>query len=623
MYHHKKIGVFISHIFGEYQRKVSQGIVDKAKEYGYIVEIFTSMDGENLGEYAIGEENICTIPNFSNLAGVIFASETYLNLSLRQRITDTLISSCTCPVVEITSVPSDFPSIAMDNNSPFKELTKHLIEMHHAKRICYLGNKRDSFFSDQRENYICSTMSDYHLTPDSHDIYHADTALSDITAAYHFFMETGKPDAILCYNDEMALLLMSVLEQNGLSVPNDILITGCDASEEGQYLTPALTSVTFPVYELGCQALEKVITLTNHIDDTTHDLVTASFFPGCSCGCSKDTPLKSSISFQQSLTRRISSLERSMFFSMKMLASFQGVTKLDSAMNLLEGYMEQIPHCKEFYLCLYSDWDTPNESCFTDTTMNSSYSSTDDVLLKFAVRNGKRLPECSFKYSSLLPEYLIVDSVSSYLFTPLFFGRKVFGYIALSFDSNQINYPFHLVHWFLNISQLLQRISSSKQTLLISEQFEDAYYVDSLTGLWNQNGFEKQQKTMYSKLSKEDQVSLFAFQINDLHHIFTTFGPDEYDFSLQILSQALNSTKEDTDICAHFHDSICYVLSLNKKDTDDYLTHVLNYLTHYNNLSKKPYQISVSTNVVTVPVQNGTTTVSFDDLLRTVTSVFS
>lgn len=43
MYRSKKIGVFISHIFGAYQQGVCQGIVDRALEYGYTAEIFSDI----------------------------------------------------------------------------------------------------------------------------------------------------------------------------------------------------------------------------------------------------------------------------------------------------------------------------------------------------------------------------------------------------------------------------------------------------------------------------------------------------------------------------------------------------------------------------------------------------
>ena len=40
-------------------------------------------------------------------------------------------------------------------------------------------------------------------------------------------------------------------------IPEDLAITGCDHSEEGQNLTPSLTTVSFPVYELGEASVEK------------------------------------------------------------------------------------------------------------------------------------------------------------------------------------------------------------------------------------------------------------------------------------------------------------------------------------------------------------------------------
>lgn len=102
MYQAKKIGIFISHIFGEFQRSLCQGIIDKAAEFGYIVEIFSSTDGEDVGSYSLGESSILRIPNYDEFSGVCFASDTYLLTSLKERIAQTLAEKCTCPIIEIT-----------------------------------------------------------------------------------------------------------------------------------------------------------------------------------------------------------------------------------------------------------------------------------------------------------------------------------------------------------------------------------------------------------------------------------------------------------------------------------------------------------------------------------------
>ena len=50
----KKIALFISHIYGDYQRNLTQGIIDKALEYGYQTEVYTTNDGEDLSCWDLG-----------------------------------------------------------------------------------------------------------------------------------------------------------------------------------------------------------------------------------------------------------------------------------------------------------------------------------------------------------------------------------------------------------------------------------------------------------------------------------------------------------------------------------------------------------------------------------------
>ena len=123
MYHSKKIGVFISHIMGYYQKNVCQGIIDTALEYGYTAEIFTSLDGENLGEYGIGEKSILNVPNYADYSGIIFASDTYPLKELRAHILATLREKCICPIVEIGVTAPSFPAVSLENNRTAGELT--------------------------------------------------------------------------------------------------------------------------------------------------------------------------------------------------------------------------------------------------------------------------------------------------------------------------------------------------------------------------------------------------------------------------------------------------------------------------------------------------------------------
>ena len=164
MYHAKKIGVFISHIFGAYQQGVCQGIIDRAVEYGYTAEIFTSLDGEIPGSYALGEESILHIPNYGSFDGIIFASDTYISQELRRKILMRL-KTLSCPIVEITVKDAHFPAISLENNSTTGDLTAHFLTAHRASRVCYLGCSTEAYISDMRESYYRDALKKQGKTP--------------------------------------------------------------------------------------------------------------------------------------------------------------------------------------------------------------------------------------------------------------------------------------------------------------------------------------------------------------------------------------------------------------------------------------------------------------------------
>ncbi len=383
MYHNKKIGIFISHIMGFYQKNVCQGIIDKALEYGYTAEIFASMDGENLGDYSLGEESILTLPNFDDLSGVIFASETYPNEQLKDQIYSLLKEKCHCPIIEIAVYKQQFPSVSLENNHPFFDITEHLITEHHYKNICYFGCADESFFSDAREKFYRDALKKHGIAPHAHSIYTGTYTAQSAAEALRFFEENEtKPDAVVCYNDKLALLLMTAAISAGYHIPEDLAITGCDHSEEGQNLTPSLTTVSFPVYELGEASVEKLMKLIHEENVPAITVVHAQMVLENSCGCSltKETP---AIYFEQKLTSQIASLESSILSSMKMSAEFQNIADIDEAMDLLENYVHSIPNCSEFYLCLYANWDSVSQHILELTENEMDFEpSQDEIILK-------------------------------------------------------------------------------------------------------------------------------------------------------------------------------------------------------------------------------------------------
>lgn len=595
MYHAKKIGVFISHIFGSYQQGVCQGIVDHALEYGYTAEIFTSLDGENLGSYALGEESILHIPNYDSFDGIIFASDTYISQDLRQKILDRL-KTLSCPIVEIAAKGAHFPSVFLENNSMTETLTSHFLTVHRADRVCYLGCAEESYPSNLRETYYRNALQKQGITPGKNDIYHCRYENGDVTTALDFFCQTGTPGAVVCYNDRLALMFLAAALAAGYRVPEDIAITGCDDTPDGQSISPMLTTVSFPVYELGACAIESLLSQIRNGSPAAVSCPAAEPLIRNSCGCSHGSNANS-IFFTQKLSARITALENSILGSMNMSSSLQHVTDLDSGIRLLAEFVPQLEHCREFYLCLYADWDSVSSHILALTNQEEAVSDTDTILLKFACKNGKQLPECSFLKKNLLPDYLYHDSDCAYVYVPLYFESKKFGYIALAYKDNRIDHQFRLVQWQMNINQMLQSICEAKRTGMLVSRLEDIYMKDSLTGLYNKHGYDRlEEPLLHRAISENLSLTAFLIDMDGLKIINDTYGHSEGDFAIQVLGQAIESTAAEGDICARFSGDEFYILAagLSEKEEKQRVRSIASYLNHYNKLSSKAYEISCS-----------------------------
>lgn len=594
MYHAKKIGVFISHIFGAYQQGVCQGIIDRALEYGYTAEIFTSLDGENLGSYALGEESILHIPNYDSFDGIIFASDTYISQELRQKILNRL-KTLSCPIVEIAVTDSHFPAVSLENNSMTGDLTTHFLTVHRVSRVCFLGCQEESYISGLRETHYREALKKLGKTPAENDVYHCRYEEDDVNKALAFFCQTGTPAAVVCYNDRLALMFLAAALAAGYRIPEDIAITGCDDTPDGRNISPMLTTVTFPVYELGACAIENLIALIRGISPAVSCPAAEPLIRN-SCGC-RHLEDANAVFFTQALSARIASLENSILGSMNMSSSLQHVTDLDTGMELLTEFVPQLEHCREFYLCLYADWDSVSSHILALTNHEEDVSNADTILLKFAYKNGKRLPECSFLKKNLLPDYLYTGSDCAYIYVPLYFEDKKFGYIALAYEDNRIDYQFRLVQWQMNINQMLQSICEAKRTGLLVSRLEDIYMKDALTGLYNKHGYNHLEEPLLNRAVSEGlSLTAFLIDMDGLKKINDTYGHSEGDFAIQVLGQAIESTAAEGDLCAHFSGDEFYILTagLSEKEAKNRAESIAAYLDNYNRLSNKAYDISCS-----------------------------
>ncbi|MGM9973686.1 MAG: GGDEF domain-containing protein [Clostridiaceae bacterium] len=596
MYYSKKICVFVSHLFGKYQQSLCQGIIAKAMEYGYLVDIFSSNDGENLGKYDLGEKSILRIPNFQEYSGIVFASNTYLLSGLKDMVSKEIRSKSNCPVIEVSHKSDFFPRIALDNNSAIGDIVKHLIKEHKAKRICYLGNGPEAIFSNARFDAYTQVMEEHGFKITSRDYLNCDYSIESIEKSLNYFLASErKPDAIVCYNDRMALILMRLLLLRGYKIPEDIMITGCDKLEEGQNLSPTLTTLTFPIYEMGTTAVEELVKGINGEPMASRTIVKAKPHYAGSCGCETSSSVVPTL-YVQKLVSHIDDTELSMLSDINMSSTLQGITDIDQGMDMLEKYVTQLDNCKELYICLYNDWN----SLHSNLKEISFYEEEDNLIvdsriLKLAVRNGVRQQECSFSSKRTLPEYLYENGAPAYIYSPLYFNDREFGYIAIAYKFNKISYSFDFLTWMRNVNSLLKSILDSNNFGILVNRLEDIYMKDSLTDNYSLQGFKRLAEIKFKEAKiKKQKVAALAFNLNGLKNINRTLGHQEGNFAIKVLGQGIKNTLDKEAIsCRLGGDEFYLLLPL----TEEYEIHSISqkvqaYVDNHNKLNAKKYTIS-------------------------------
>lgn len=71
----------------------------------------------------------------------------------------------------------------------------------------------------------------------------------------------GQMDAVVCYNDQTAQLVIRALQEEGLRIPEDVSVTGYDNSSLANQQGLRLTTIDHPQEKLGAMAAELLLSM--------------------------------------------------------------------------------------------------------------------------------------------------------------------------------------------------------------------------------------------------------------------------------------------------------------------------------------------------------------------------
>lgn len=189
------------------------------------------------------------------------------------------------PVVVIAGEPQDgIEAVAAENLESARELAGHVLD-HGRRRALFVGDPDSG--PDIRNRYAGYLAAHRDRGLKAAEPVLARLSEADGTAfAGRLLAGEHEADALMCANDELALSIMTTLQDAGRDVPGDIAIVGWDDVMTARYVRPGLTTVRQPVHELGALAADRLHELVGGESPRTYaQMLPTRLVVRTSCGC--------------------------------------------------------------------------------------------------------------------------------------------------------------------------------------------------------------------------------------------------------------------------------------------------------------------------------------------------
>ena len=150
----------------------------------------------------------------------------------------------------------DCSSVGIDNRAAAAMLGRHLRELGH-RRLRYVGFS-GARWSQERWLGLQQAFEGSGAELHRHDVAEASADEGERIAS-EVLLGADAPDAVVAYNDLIALGLLGQAQALGLSVPREVSLTGFDNIGYGRYTSPALTTVDSGSEQTGERAMRRLI----------------------------------------------------------------------------------------------------------------------------------------------------------------------------------------------------------------------------------------------------------------------------------------------------------------------------------------------------------------------------
>jgi DNA-binding LacI/PurR family transcriptional regulator len=243
------IGFVIPDIQNPYFASILKGVQFEAQREDYSIFVADS-DEDPKAEFGLVNKVV------NQVDGLILCSS---------RMSDADIASFAeqTTVVLVNRRWGDLAAITLDEEQIVRLAIEHLYALGH-RHIAYAGGPDSSWTNKQRRigiDAVTPTLEGLRVSvlgPFS-PVFNGGAPAADLAVA------SGATALIAC-NDLVAMGAVARLRTRGFRVPEDVSVVGIDDSDSASLVSPALTSVHAPLFQVGRSAVSTVLDVVRGID---------------------------------------------------------------------------------------------------------------------------------------------------------------------------------------------------------------------------------------------------------------------------------------------------------------------------------------------------------------------
>lgn len=260
------IGLFITSIKGAYYGVLADAVYQGCKRHGYELNIYISDKTDNM---------------MTNIFGRRIDGAIILNEHIGEK-EEKMLSDNQFPAVFIDRElqGETISSVVFDSYHEGEMVAKYLLELGHTT-FAYIWGVDNNFDNMQRLKGFRDVLGRAGITLDEDYIIRGEF---ERDAAYHSmkeFLESTKPlpEAVFAANDLSAIGVIEALTEEGIRVPEDVSVIGCDDIEIVKLLKPSITTIRTSFEKQGDLSVTRLIGLITGEEKGRIDILQGRIIP--------------------------------------------------------------------------------------------------------------------------------------------------------------------------------------------------------------------------------------------------------------------------------------------------------------------------------------------------------